>query len=82
MVLSLRFSLLSPYLLLVALDPIVIHRGSSTMILRLGMGHMRLCLVCLGKHNPREKEGVLVKDCESGGRWVVWIRVAGLGLDT
>jgi hypothetical protein len=71
-----------PFLLLVALNPIVTPRGSSSMILRLGMGCMGLCLICYGRRNPKEREGVLVKDCKLGGRWVVWIGVAELGLDT
>jgi len=60
-----------PSLVLVVSDPIIIHGGSSTMILRLGMGCMGLCLVCFGRCNRREKEGVLVKACKSRGRWVV-----------
>ncbi len=50
-----------PSLVFVASDPIITHGGSSTMILRLGMGCMGLCSVCFGRCNPREKEGVLVK---------------------
>ncbi len=71
-----------PSLVLVALDPVVTHGGSSTMILRLGMGCTGLCLVCPGRCNPREKKGVLMKACKLGGRWVVQIGVAGLGLNT
>jgi hypothetical protein len=35
------------------------------MILRLGMGRMGLCLIFPGRHNPRGREGVIVKDCKS-----------------
>ncbi len=82
MVESLRFSLLSTSFLLVALDPILIPRGSSTMILKLGMGRMGLCSICSGRCNPRKKESVLVKDCKLGGRWAIWIGVVELGLET
>jgi hypothetical protein len=66
----------------IALAPIVIHGESRTMMLKLGMGCMGLCLVCPERCNHKEKEGVLVKACKSRRRWVVWIRVAGLGLYT
>lgn len=82
MVASLCFSVLSPLSFVNCFNPIVIHRGSSTMILKLGMGRMGLCLICLGRRNPREIEGILVKDCKLRRRWAVWIGVAGLGLDT
>jgi len=82
MVANLRFPCCLPSLLLVALDPIVTPRGSSTMILRLRMGCMGLCSICSGRHNPRKREGVLVKDYKLGGRWVIWIGIVGLGLDT
>jgi hypothetical protein len=68
MVASLCFSLLSPLSFVSYFDPIVIHKGSSAMILRLGVGRMGLCLVCLGRCNPRERESVLVKDCKSRRR--------------
>jgi hypothetical protein len=63
---------------LVALNLVVTHGGSSTMILRLGMRCMGLCSICLGRCNPREKKGVLVKACKSGGRWAIPIGIAGL----
>ncbi len=71
-----------PSLLLIVSDPIVVDRGSSTMILRLGMGCMGLCSICSGRCNPREKEGVLVKDYKLGGRWAIWIGVVRLGINT
>jgi len=71
-----------PSFLLIASDPIVTPRGSSTMILKLGMGNMGLCSICSGRRNLRKRVGVLVKDYKLGGRWVIWIGVAGLGLNT
>jgi L-lysine 2,3-aminomutase len=68
--------------LLIASDPIVVHRGSSTMILSLGMGCMGLCSICSRRHNPKEREGVLVKDYKLRGRWAIWIGVVRLRIDT
>jgi hypothetical protein len=69
-------------LVLVVSNLLVIHGGSSTMILKLGMGCMGLCSVFHGRCNLREKEGVLMKACKSRRRRVVRIGIAGLGLDT
>jgi hypothetical protein len=70
-----------PSLMSVASDHVITHGGNSTMILSLGMGRMGLCLVCPGRRNPRKREGVLVKVCKSRGRWAIWIKVVGLGLN-
>ncbi len=74
MVESLHFSCNLPSPLLVASTLVVTPRVASTMILGLGMGCMGLCSF--------SKEGVLMKDCKLGGRWVVQIEVVRLGLDT
>jgi len=52
------------------------------MILSLGMGCMGLCSICSGRHNPKEREGVLVKDYKLRGRWAIWIGVVRLRIDT
>jgi hypothetical protein len=57
--------------LLVASIPIIIPWTSSIMILRLEMGRMGLCSICPGRHNPREREGVLMKDYKSRERLAI-----------
>jgi hypothetical protein len=57
------FLFFSPHVL-VALDLVVTPKGSSTMVLRLGMGCMGLCSTCLGRRNLKEREGVLMKNCK------------------
>jgi hypothetical protein len=62
----LGFFLFLPFPLLIASTPIVIIGGSSTMILKLGMGRMGLCLVFPRRHNSRAREDVTMKDCRLG----------------